>query len=252
VAVFGDTTTAGGAVSNYNLTVGAGGASTGTVLFENTTAQSYTIGSADSTGITGTTAITKTGNGTVTFTGSNTYTGATTINAGKLVLGDAAADNFATSGVTVGANGTLAGSGTLSGTLSVSGLLAPGNGGTGTLAAGTTTWNGSGGIWEFELTSPGASDKLDITGNFTKGSGSVFQFNFMNSTPLSGTYTLIDWSGSTAFLASNFSFTGLSSAYNGSYFTINGSQLDFTAVPEPTSALAGLLITAGLLRRRRA
>jgi hypothetical protein len=34
-------------------------------------------------------------------------------------------------------------------------------------------------------------------------------------------------------------------------FTITGSSLTWTAVPEPTSALAGLLLTAGLLRRRR-
>jgi hypothetical protein len=35
-------------------------------------------------------------------------------------------------------------------------------------------------------------------------------------------------------------------------FSITGSTLTWTAVPEPTSALAGLLLTAGLLRRRRA
>jgi autotransporter-associated beta strand protein len=34
-------------------------------------------------------------------------------------------------------------------------------------------------------------------------------------------------------------------------FTITGTTLTWTAVPEPTSALAGLLLTAGLLRRRR-
>ena len=34
-------------------------------------------------------------------------------------------------------------------------------------------------------------------------------------------------------------------------FAINGSSLTWTAVPEPSSALAGLLVGAGLLRRRR-
>ena len=38
----------------------------------------------------------------------------------------------------------------------------------------------------------------------------------------------------------------------GGSFTISGNNLQFTTVPEPTSALAGLLIGAGLLRRRRA
>jgi hypothetical protein len=44
----------------------------------------------------------------------------------------------------------------------------------------------------------------------------------------------------------NSLFTGA----NGS-FSFTGSTLTWTAVPEPTSALAGLLIAAGLLRRRR-
>lgn len=35
-------------------------------------------------------------------------------------------------------------------------------------------------------------------------------------------------------------------------FTISGSSLSWSAVPEPSSAMAGLLIAAGLLRRRRA
>jgi fibronectin-binding autotransporter adhesin len=37
----------------------------------------------------------------------------------------------------------------------------------------------------------------------------------------------------------------------GGYFTISGSSLNWTAVPEPGTALGGLLLTAGLLRRRR-
>ena len=36
------------------------------------------------------------------------------------------------------------------------------------------------------------------------------------------------------------------------YFTLSGNSLTWTAVPEPTGALAGLLVGAGLLRRRRA
>ncbi len=37
----------------------------------------------------------------------------------------------------------------------------------------------------------------------------------------------------------------------GRRFSISGTTLRWTAVPEPTSALVGLLVTAGLLRRRR-
>jgi len=209
--------------------------------------------------ISGSGGVTKTGtDSTLTLSGSNSFTGATAVTQGKLVMGDAATDSFATSGVTVGANGTLAGSGTLSGTLSVSGNLAPGNGGTGTLAAKTTTWNGSGGIWEFELGAGNTSDKLAITGDFLKGTGSTFQFDFMGSNH-NGTFSLVTWTGTTDFdgiannlLADNvFTYSNLGGGRTGS-FSFSGNSLTFTAVPEPTSALAGLLITAGFLRRRRA
>ncbi len=34
-------------------------------------------------------------------------------------------------------------------------------------------------------------------------------------------------------------------------FSLSGNQVDLSVIPEPTSALFGLLIAAGLLRRRR-
>ena len=53
----------------------------------------------------------------------------------------------------------------------------------------------------------------------------------------------------------SFSGTGLVAgvAAGEGQFSFNGSTstLNWTAVPEPTSALAGLLLGAGLLRRRR-
>ncbi len=36
------------------------------------------------------------------------------------------------------------------------------------------------------------------------------------------------------------------------YFTLNGSTLSWTAIPEPAGVIVGLLLAAGLLRRRRA
>ena len=206
----------------------------------------------------GTLSLTKVGTGTQILSSTNSYTGATSVNAGKLVMGDAAADTFATTGVTVASAGTLGGAGTIAGTLAVSGNLAPG--GTGvdiqTLAAGTTTWNGGSNLWNFDLSaSAGVSDKLAITGDFTKGTAGAYKFDFMSSTPAAwgNAYTLATWTGTTSFVAGDFSFQGLSGAYSGldSYFTITGNSLTFTAVPEPSTALAGLLLAAGLLRRRR-
>ena len=59
------------------------------------------------------------------------------------------------------------------------------------------------------------------------------------------------WSANTAVSVFNTSGGTVDVSTYGS-FTVSGTTLTWTAVPEPTSALAGLLITAGLLRRRRA
>ncbi len=252
------------AITTSNDTVGAvtltSGSITGTtgVL----TGSSYTVKSGTISAILGGSdiALTKDTAGTVTLSGSNTYTGTTTISEGKLVMGDAASDNFDTSGVTVASGATLGGSGTIAGTLGLTGVLAPGDDGIGTLAAATTTWNGGGNtaetIWQFDLSATnGISDKLEVNGDFTKGTPGTYKFDFMNSAPnaLGNIYTLVTWTGTTNFSVSDFSWTNLGGSFNGldSQFTLNANSLTFTAVPEPTSALAGLLISAGLLRRRR-
>jgi hypothetical protein len=46
------------------------------------------------------------------------------------------------------------------------------------------------------------------------------------------------------------SYTPVDTGVQG-YFTVSGTDLNWTALPEPSSALAGLLLGAGLLRRRR-
>lgn len=198
-------------------------------------------------------ALTKAGAGTLVLSNTNTYEGASTVSAGILQLDGS---THANSAVSIGTNGTLAGRGTVHGTLAVSGKLAPGDAGVvdiEALTAGTTTWN-DGSIWNFDLSSSGTtSDKLDITGNLTKGGAGAYQFDFMGSTPAwNTTYTLVDWSGTTDFVLGDFSFTNLGAGpYGASSFGFNGSSLTFTAVPEPTTALAGLLLSAGLMRRRR-
>ncbi len=72
-----------------------------------------------------------------------------------------------------------------------------------------------------------------------------------------GIFKLVDWSGTTLFSASDFSFTSLGEGLAGS-FAINGSQLDFTAfsvIPEASTGIgmAALALTGGAMiaRRRR-
>jgi autotransporter-associated beta strand protein len=190
--------------------------------------------------------------GVLTLSGANGYTGATMVTTGTLVVDGSTA---AGSAVSVGSGGTLGGTGTIGGTLALTGVLAPGDAGVvdiETLNAGPTTWNG-GSIWNFDLSSTNnTSDQLAITGDLTKGSGSGFAFNFMGSQPVWNTaYTLATWTGTTDFALGDFSFSNLGAGpYNAGSFSFSGNALVFTAVPEPTSALAGLLVGAGLLRRR--
>ena len=112
------------AVTQTAVTIAAGGVSTGSVLFNNSTVN-YTLGNASGvTGITGTTAIGKSGSGTVTLNGANTYTGTTSITDGTLQYNSS--DNQTLSGVVSG-SGTLTKSGagtlTLSAQNSFSGVL---------------------------------------------------------------------------------------------------------------------------------
>ena len=200
--------------------------------------------------------LTKEGTGTLKLSGANTYTGGTTENTGTLLVNNSSGSGTGTGSVTVVSGATLGGTGSLTGAVTVTGKIAPGDGGIGTLNTGAVTWNGaaSAGVntdWTFNLGSGTASDKLNITGDFTKGSGSIFHFDFLGSiTEYNKTFTLAQWTGTTSFLASNFSYTNLGGGSTGT-FVINGKTLQFTAVPEPTSAIAGLLLGAGLLRRRR-
>ena len=120
-----DSNSSGGtvAVTQNNVTVAAGGVSTGIVYFQNS-AVNYTLTSADSVGITGSTAVGLIGQGAVNFNGPNTYMGPTTISAGVLVLGNSAAVQNSTVSVNV-TNGLQFAAGL--GTASLGGLAGTAN-----------------------------------------------------------------------------------------------------------------------------
>lgn len=242
------------------------------------TGTSYALDGAGTTSVgailAGAGALTKTGAGTATLSATNTYSGATTVSAGKLAVNGSTS---AGSAVGVSSGGTLAGSGTVGGntTIASGGTLAPGNGPGVLTVAGTTTLN-SGSIFEWEIdpsqlsptTNRGtAYDGLN-TGSLA-GSGAVFTIlltgnqdftdAFWNQNRVwadifksaDGSANLTDWA--TVFSG------GFQYAYNGQngaptsegYFTATGSSLTWSAVPEPSSAILGLLAATALLRRRR-
>jgi autotransporter-associated beta strand protein len=206
-------------------------------------------------------ALAKTGTDSLTLSGASSYTGATSVNNGTLVVNG----NISTStSLTVASGATLGGSGTV-GPATISGILAPGNG-IGTLTAnGDVTWNASGGnAWLFELGSASAdlgtanlgsnNDLLRIAatgGDFLKGSGSAFTFDFANSGS-AGYYKLVDWDGSSTFSATDFMASNLASGLSGDFIMDpSTSALYLNVIPEPSTALLGALGMLALLRRRR-
>ena len=210
-------------------------------------------------GNTASTSVSKTGTGTLSLTRSagNSISGsAFNVSEGTLLVNNTSGSATGTTvPVNVASGATLAGAGRISGATTISGILAPGNS-IGTLTvANDVTWNGgaspsSSTDWKFELGAANAADLLNISGasgNFTKGTGSVFRFDFQGSTA-TGTFKLVDWVGTTGFTIANFSYTNLGPGLKGS-FQFNGTQLEFVSesksIPSITTPPTASAITVG-------
>lgn len=219
-------------------------------------------------------SIEKSGNGRLELTAANEYTDVTTVNAGTLLV----SGSIGSSAVTVNNTGTVLASGvtgTIGNSVTINSgaiLAAGGQNAIGTATtAGTTTFS-SGSIFEWDIDVSGVSETHDnIVANSLTGSAAIFKIvlgtgdsftdAFWNSTRNWSATELFGANNANANLASIFSGANPSFSTNpteGSFsFTEStpGSgtmnQLTWSAVPEPTSALAGLLLGAGLLRRRR-
>jgi hypothetical protein len=213
-------------------------------------------------------------NGKFIISGDKNGTGAMTVGTAGVNTSTLIVNGTAAGATTVNANGTLGGSGTvaaitLGGGASSGGILKITNDTNSDLVdmnATSLIWNGTTDSafsqMKFDLGSDNASDKLVLSGAITKGAGSIFEWDFGGTGAEGGVYDLLTFNSNSGFSASDFSFVNLASgltAKTDEGFT-NGFKLGttslqfatFSAIPEPTSALAGLLIGAGLLRRRRA
>ncbi|MEO8614965.1 MAG: autotransporter-associated beta strand repeat-containing protein [Luteolibacter sp.] len=232
-------------------------------------------------------SLTKVGTGTLTLSSTNGYTGTTTVSGGKLLVNGSTASGSAVSvsaGTVTGTPvATLGGTGTVGGNVSLAaqsssgfkngGILAPTASASGTALAvtGTTTFN-TGSIFEFDLNAATTNTRVGETYGQLAGTGTISGsgaiFNIVLGT---NAFTDVFWD-TTKTWTNVFSGAGatnaLTSIFSGGFggpgvdsaglvsgqgsFTLSGTNtLTWTAVPEPTSALAGLLIGAGLLRRRR-
>ncbi len=197
-----------------------------------------------------------------------------------------------TGGFTIGSAQRLSGIGTIDAndgvskyTVTIDGVHAPGNSpGTQTVDGNLSYSNTS--IFEWDLAANKDTNGLDnnlgatadngiagtdydsvtVTGNLSINAAAIFKVIQNAGTNFADTFWTTNQTWSNIFNVAGTTTSGWSntpvSVFNtgnvlqdvssvGS-FTITGSTLTWSAVPEPTSALASLLLGAGLLRRRRA
>jgi autotransporter-associated beta strand protein len=194
------------------------------------------------------------GSGTDTISGTaNTYTGTTEIIYGKVaVTGNITSSNQVNIGSPPGYTATLSGTGSVSLIdLMTNGKLAPGPSGVGTLSATGLTWNGDGTPQlQFNLgATEAASSELDLgTGALTKGTGSGFTFDFLDSGVAGQDYTLITFGANdTNFQAGDFVASDLAPGLDGTFSLVDDGtteSLTFDVVPEPGTT--GLLMSGVL------
>jgi autotransporter-associated beta strand protein len=208
----------------------------------------------------------------------NTYGGNTTVTAGTLLVNNTSGSGTSSGTVSIGASGTLGGTGIISGATTVDGTLAAGTS-IGKLRFGNnlTLNDASTFAWELDGTSETGRgtnyDAVNVGGSLVDGGavgGGVFRAVLTGSASFADAFWSSDRTWSDIFMntaeTSNLSFAAIFSSFEyfegstnvtagiGTYgsFSITGTDLTWTAVPEPSTALAGLLLGLGLLRRRRA
>lgn len=262
-ASISDTTGANNNVGAKLDTTGANSAAGGTLKVDLSGTTTFT------NGVTGSGGLYKTGAGKLVLAGTIDYSGITTVNGGSLAVNGT---STGTGAVTVNNAGTkLMGNGTVGGntTINSGATLAPGNNSVGqeNFTHDLTLNTGSIFEWEIDRTQTQTRgigyDAVDVSGTLS-GAGAVFRIVIGDSA-----FDQMFWSTNRTWsdifngsrdLASIFSGGfqySVPLASQGSFTWDTNSTLKWTPqsgatfVPEPSTALAGLLLAAGLLRRRR-
>jgi fibronectin-binding autotransporter adhesin len=257
-----------------NAKILAGGATFDTSTFNVTIAKDLTEDGTSTGG-----GLTKQGSGALTLSGANSYTGTTLISAGSLVASNASGSATGTGPVSV-TGGSLAGSGSVAGSVAVGalGTISPTAQASGTaLDIGGDVTLTEGSIFNWDLTATaedtvsaeqqGSYGQLAVVGSVT-GTASFF-INLLGGEGNTTAFTDAFWSTSKSWnnivtsttmdLASVFpTFSGAGVNGDGSVigspgqFTFSGTSLNWSPVPEPSSALlVGGLCLGAVLRRQR-
>ena len=279
----GDGTTTGKLATTSNISI-----ATGANLKFNPTSATPTVQGTDFNSlISGSGAVIQAG-GTVELNGTNTYSGGTTVNAGgtlKVNNNPLTGSGTGSGAVIIDSGATLMGTGKLEGNVTINGIHAPGNSPGIETITGDLTY-GSTSVFQWELgsstqtqsgTSPSAFDQVAMSSGKTLTIVDGAKINLIFNSAASGDFlgstvkfSDIFWSSSHSWqiftghgdVTGNFTIgtysldtattpAAYTTAIPGGSFSMNGDTLNWTAVPEPSSALAGLLLCAGLLRRRR-
>ncbi len=243
---------------------GEGGITTAGIATNGHLLEIMTEGESRITGpITGSGSLALSG-GTLELTSANTYTGNTWVHEGTLILNNTTGSAIGAGDLIVAARGTIGGSGIIVGDLVVNGTLAPGNS-IGTMTVdGNVTWNANSiAPWQFELgfaadtqaaLALGISeqDMLVSTGDFTRGTGSAWTFDFLG-TGENGWYELVKWEGTTNFNVNDFVAMNLGGGRTGNFFIDEStSSLQLQVIPETHyTSMFALTCTVFILRRKR-
>lgn len=222
--------------------------------------------------------LTKSGSGTLTLSGANDYSGKTTVSQGILKLsggGSIAAssgieiasgaelDVSGLSGWTVASGQKLSGAGTVKGSATVNGRHAP----AGTQAVTGNLAYGGASIFEWDFNANSVSTGFDTISRTADGGSVTIASEAKIAIILGGALDFADnfwsvartwtWASifphfSTVGAFTNHTVTGAPPMSKGRFSVDSGGvQWSPALIPEPTGALAGLLLTAGMLRRRR-
>lgn len=250
------------------------------LILGNAVTISDAIGSMTTLGgiISGSHGLTKQGAGTLILTGQNTYAGETLAAAGTLIINGASGSGI----LTVDSGATLMGSGTVGGNTTISGFHSPGNSpGIQTFAGDLTYTVGSNIIWELiGNTAEGRGsnyDGIDVGGNLAFSGATTITLDFAlaeSGVDWSNSFWSVDRLGVDGWkifdvegTISGFQFLSLSGSLVDSegvslastrpwasfFLTQNGDgiYLNYSAIPEPSTALLGLFGSMLLLRRKR-
>lgn len=192
-------------------------------------------------------SIVKSGSGTLTLAGANNID-STTVSDGRLLIANSTGSGTGAGSVSVGSGGLLGGTGFISGqTINVSGALLAGNGTstTGTLTLGSPLTMQNGSELQFGLGPAGARSNINRTsGTFDLLSSQSVRFLDFGAGPgtyaglLTGLDGAVDVSG----------WTIANSGWTGSFFSNPGTVgFTLTAVPEPSTVIAAILVFGILL-----